>query len=374
MGKKTEFLYLSEADLIKAGVLDSKRCVDVLDEMFRLLGEGDYVLGGPRHNEHGIKISFPKEPLFPNMPADGPDRRFMAMVGYLGGRFHVAGEKWYGSNIINPSRGLPRSILMVMLNDADTCEPIALMSGNLISAVRTGSVPGVGVRYLARKNSEVCTIVGAGPVNRACFQGIMVDAIHIKKVVIYDVIKENADKFASWAKKEYDVECMIADSMEQAVKAGDIISVAASRLKPVIIKDEWFKEGSTALFTGASQVDESYWKSAKLFFDNTKMHAAYMEDARRGEGTVEQAYNGMMGGVIYQMIDDGKLPEINSFPSLGDVACKRVKGRTNDTERCALMTGGLPSEDVAWAYDLYLKAKEMGLGQVLTLWDEPHWS
>lgn len=374
MGKRTEFLYLSEPDLIKAGVLDSRRCVDVLDEMFQLLGQGDYILGGPRHNEHGIKISFPKEPPFPNMPADGPDRRFMAMVAYLGGGFHVAGEKWYGSNIANPARGLPRSVLMVMLNDVDTCEPIALMSGNLISAVRTGSVPGVGVRYLARKDSKVCSIIGAGPVNKACFQGIMVDAVNVDTVVIYDVVQENAEKFAAWAKEEYGVKGVIAASTEEAVCAGDIISVAASRLKPVIIRDEWLKKGSTALFTGASQVEEAYWSKAKVYFDNTKMHAAYMEEAHRSEVPADQVYNGMMAGVIYRMIEAGKLPGIETFPSLGDVACGKVKGRTDPDERCALMTGGIPTEDVAWAYDLYLKAKEMGLGQTLTLWDEPHWS
>lgn len=370
----SEFLYLSEDELIQAGVLDSKRCVDVLDEMFQLLGKGDYIMGGPRNNEHGIKISFPKEPQFPNMPADGPDRRFMAMVAYLGGRFHIAGEKWYGSNIINPSRNLPRSVLMVMLNDVDTCEPVALMSGNLISAVRTGSVPGVGVRYLARKDSKVCSIIGAGPVNRACFQGIMVDAVNVKTVVIYDVFPENAQKFADWAKEEYGVQGVIASSTEEAVRAGDIISVAASRLKPVIIKDEWLGKGSTILFTGASQTEESYWQSTKLYFDNTKMHAAYMEDAHRGDVSPDVAYQGMMGGVIYQMIEAGKLPPIEEFPSLGDVACGKIPGRTSDDERIALMTGGMPTEDVAWAYDLYVRAKEMGLGQKLKLWDQPHWS
>ena len=68
MGKRTEFLYLSEQDLLKAGVLDSARCVDVLDEMFQLMGQGDYIMGGPRANEHGIRMSFPKEPRFEGMP------------------------------------------------------------------------------------------------------------------------------------------------------------------------------------------------------------------------------------------------------------------------------------------------------------------
>ena len=105
-GKKVEFLYLDEENMIKAGVLDMKRCVEVIDEVFVLLGKGDYLMGGPGNNEHGQKIFFPKASPHPNMPLDGPDRRFMAMIAYLGGRFNVCGEKWYGSNIINPQRGL----------------------------------------------------------------------------------------------------------------------------------------------------------------------------------------------------------------------------------------------------------------------------
>lgn len=374
MGKRTEFLYLSEPDLLKAGVLDSKRCVDVLDEMFQLMGKGDYLMGGPKANEHGIRMSFPKEPQFEGMPADAPDRRFMAMVAYLGGRFHVAGEKWYGSNIINPSRGLPRSVLMVMLNDVDTCEPIALMSGNLISAVRTGSVPGVAVRYLARKDSKICCVIGAGPVNKACLQGIMVDATQVDTVTIYDVIRENAEKFARWAEAEYGVKTVIAASTEEAVSAADIISVAASRLKPVIIEDAWLKKGSTLILTGVATLDERYWNDAKIFFDNTKLHMANMEDAYRGDVAPEEAYKTMMNGGLYQMIEDGKLPPLEQFASLGDVACGNVVGRTGDDDRIAVVTGGMATEDVAWAYDLYLRAKEMGLGQNLLLWEEPHWS
>ena len=153
----------------------------------------------------------------------------MAMLAYLGGRFKVCGEKWYGSNIINPSRGLPRSVLMVMLNDPDTCEPIALCSGNLISAVRTGSVPGVGVRYLARKDAEVCSVIGAGPIQRACFQGIMVDAKNVKKLVIYDIKPEAAEAFGQWAKETYHVEPVIAASSDEAVSADSGVTRCQTR-------------------------------------------------------------------------------------------------------------------------------------------------
>ena len=92
-GKPVKFLYLSEPEMIEAGVLDMKQCVQVVDEVFHLLGEGNYLMGGPRENEHGLMIWFPDEKRFPNMPVNGPDRRFMAMIAYLGGRFDVCGEK-----------------------------------------------------------------------------------------------------------------------------------------------------------------------------------------------------------------------------------------------------------------------------------------
>jgi len=90
-------LFLSEPDMIKAGVLNAKQCVEVMDETFQLLGKGDYLMGGPVPESHGMMVWFPSESAFPNMPLAGPDRRYMAMPAYLGGRFHITGVKWYGS-------------------------------------------------------------------------------------------------------------------------------------------------------------------------------------------------------------------------------------------------------------------------------------
>lgn len=373
-GKKTEMLFLSEPDMLKAGVLDAGRCVDVLDEMFQLLYKGDYRMGGPNNNSHGIALRFPKESEFPNMPLDGPDRRYMAMVAYLGGRFNVCGEKWYGSNVANPARGLPRSVLMVMLNNPDTCEPIALMSANLLSAMRTGSVPGVGAKYLARKDSKVLAVIGAGPINRACTMGIHSQLKSLKKLAVYDVFPENAEKFANWAKTELDanLEVEICPSTEAALADADVISVAASRFKPVIIHDEWLKKGCTVLLTGASEIDKSFWRSAKVAMDNPRMHMDYMEEAH-ASGDLAKAYANQMGHMLYECVDDGSLPGLDTMPSLGGIALGKQKGRENDDERIVLLTGGMPIEDVAWGYELYSRAKELGLGQDLKIWDEPHW-
>ena len=370
MGKATTFLYLDEEDMIKAGVLDSARCIDVEEEIFGLLSQGDYVMGGDKHNSHGIALKFPKESPFPNMPLDGPDRRFMAMPAYVGGRFNVAGQKWYGSNIINPQRGLPRSILMVMLNDADTCEPIALMSGNLISSVRTGCVPGVATRYLARKGAEVCVCIGAGPVSKACFEAIVLEAKDLTKIVVYDLFKEKAQAFADEMAEKYNLEGYAADSLEEAVRMGDIISVAASSVKPVNMEDSWLKPGSLIMFTGRCNIDEDYFGSAKLIWDNARMHEVYYDEHLLLPE--DQRFINGIGVQIYRMMFEGKLPPITEHTSLGDVIQKTRPGRESDEERICFITGGMPVWDVGWAYELYLNAKKLGLGQTLKLWDDPY--
>ena len=96
-----QFLYLSEPDMLEAGVLDMKQCVRTMEDMFLLAGKGDYIMGGPKGNSHGIMLWYPENPAFEGMPKAGPDRRYMVMPAYLGGRFHVTGQKWYGSNVEN---------------------------------------------------------------------------------------------------------------------------------------------------------------------------------------------------------------------------------------------------------------------------------
>src|SRR5699024_12366817 len=112
------------------------------------LSSGDYIMGGRNNNSHGMMIDFPKEPVHPGMPKDGPDRRFMAMPAYLGGEYKVSGCKWYGSNIKNLSKNLPRSILMMTLNHVETGAPLTFQSANLLSAWRTRAIPAVGPKYL----------------------------------------------------------------------------------------------------------------------------------------------------------------------------------------------------------------------------------
>jgi len=365
-----DFIYLSEPDMIEAGVLDASRCIEVCEETFKLLDDGDYLMGGSNHNSHGITIAFPKESKFPNMPVAGPDRRFAAMPGYLGGRFDVCGNKWYGSNHDNVSKGLPRSILTLMLNDRDTGAPLALMSANLLSAARTGGVPGVGAKYLARKDAEVVSVIGCGPINKACFIATMTQLTSVKKIVCLDIFLDKAHAFAEWVEKEYGIRSVGVDNAEEGFSGVDVISIAASRLKPLHLKDEWIREGATILVSGPVNADESFWVDSRIVYDHTLLHEAYVEEAI-ASGDKQGYYNGVIGGPIYRLIDDGKLPQLEDSTSLGQIVNGSKPGRENERERIIFVACGMAVFDLGWGYEMYKSAQEKGIGKSLLLWEEP---
>jgi ornithine cyclodeaminase/alanine dehydrogenase-like protein (mu-crystallin family) len=370
MYPRIDFIYLSEPDMIAAGVLDAGRCVEVCEETFSLLGEGDYLMGGPNRNSHGMNIVFPKETRFPNMPVAGPDRRFAAMPGYLGGRFDVCGNKWYGSNHANTEKGLPRSILTMMLNDKDTGAPLALMSANLLSAARTGGVPGVAAKRLANKDSQVLSVVGCGPINKACFTSIMTQLPAVRKVVCFDLFLDKANAFAGWVQQEYGIEATGTDQAEEGFRGADVVTVAASRLKPLHFRDEWIKPGATILISGPFNTDESFLTSATIVYDHTPLQEAYVEDAI-ASGDKEAYYSSVIGGPFFRLIDAGKLPALRDSTGLGDVVNGRKPGRRSPEERLIFVACGMAVFDIAWGFECYQNALKQGIGQSLMLWEKP---
>jgi ornithine cyclodeaminase len=371
MSARTEFVYLSEADLLQVGVTDTGRCVDVCEDVFRLLASGDYLMGGANHNSHGLGLVFPKESPFPNMPLAGPDRRFVAMPAYLGGRFDVCGNKWYGSNATNAAKGLPRSVLTLVLNDKETGEPLSFMSANLISSARTGAVPAVASRYLARPDAEVAVVIGCGPINQSCYRSIVSQMPQLKRVVCYDLFTDKAQQFADWSLEQLGIPGEAATSLPDALAEGDVVTVAASRLKPLHVEDAWFKTGATVLLSGPLKAEDAFWTNSTIVYDNIGLHEAYVEEAV-ASADKQGYYDGVIGGPLYSLIDRGALPSLRESVDLGAVIAGTRPGRTDASARTLFVACGMAVFDVAWGYDLYQRALEQGVGQRLVLWDEPH--
>jgi ornithine cyclodeaminase len=370
MNAKIEFLYLSEPDTVAAGVNDAPRCVEVAEEVFRLLTQGDYLMGGPNHNSHGIGIIFPKETRFPNMPVAGPDRRFFAMPAYLGGRFDCCGQKWYGSNQANAKKGLPRSILTVMLNDKDTGAPLCLMSANLLSAARTGAVPGVAVRYLAPRAAETLAVLGCGPINKACMVHTLTQAKGVRKVVCYDLFLEKAQALADWVATTCGLEAAASPDLQETLGEADLVTIAASRLKPLELKDAWLKPGALVMLSGPAFGDRDFWTRNRIILDHIELHEAYVEEAV-ASGDKEGYYRSVIGGPIYRLIDEGVLPGLRDFTSIGQVILGEKEGRRSEQEKTIFIACGMAVFDVGWAYEVYRTAQRNHIGQNLLLWNEP---
>lgn len=367
---RTQFLFLSEEDLLKAGVLDAPECVETCERVFGLLSDGDYLMGGLNHNEHGLSIVFPKETPFPKMPVAGPERRFIAMPAYLGGEFGICGEKWYGSNVGNPKeRGLPRSVLMITLNDPETCEPICYMSGNLISSMRTGSIPGVFLKYFGNSGKTV-GMIGAGPVSKATILAIHAVMPGVEKVICKSAHLEHAKEFAEWVTKETGTAAEATESMEECIRGADIVSIAASPREPLFIRNEWIKEGADVLLTSPIEADDDFWLRNHLCFDNTKMHMAYYDEAL-GAGGIQKANNGW--GKMYSLMEEGRLAPLSGQISLGEVVRGKAKGRQESRTKEIFVTSGQVLFDLAWGCRLYERAQKEGIGTMLKIWDDPYW-
>lgn len=372
MDSKIDFLYLSEPDMIKAGVKDMKSCVDVMEDLLVTLYKGDYVMGGANHNSHGCMIMFPDDPQFPGMPKNADDRRFMAMPAYLGGSYQLAGMKWYGSNVDNKKAGLPRSILMMMLNDKDTGAPLALMSANLVSAYRTGGIPGVGAKYLARKDSKVVSIIGPGVMGKTSLAAFVSVCPNLDTVKIKGRSQRSLDAFTKFIREELpqikNIE--ICDSVEAAVKDSDIISFTTTVRDDVssfpYISGDWIKKGALISMPSAARFDDDFLASCKLVVDNSKLYEAWEEEYPYP--TYPQVQ--IIGTKFTDLKHDGKI-EAEDIIDITDIIEKRHPGRTSDDEIIVYSVGGMPVEDIAWGGTVYRNAVKLGIGIKLPLWDKP---
>ncbi len=371
---KIDFIYLSEPDMVKAGVTDMPACVDTMEEMFKLLCVDDYRMAGENNNSHGSMILFPENSPHPNMPKPTADRRLMAMPAYLGGDFGTSGVKWYGSNIANREIGLPRSILMFILTDTVTSAPLALMSANLLSAYRTGAIPGVGARHLARKDSRVAGILGPGVMGKTSLSAFITACPEIDTVKVKGRGQKNIDLFIAWAKESYPQLTNVyqVDSAEEVVRDSDVVAYCSSgetgdASKYPIIKREWISPGTFFAMPALGNIDEGVeGPEVRKVLDFTGLYEAWVSEVP----SPTHDHIPIIGMKFMDMLADGRLKK-DDIEDLSKIAAGETPGRINDEEIIMLSVGGMPVEDVAWGTKIYRNAIEQGIGVSLNLWDEP---
>jgi ornithine cyclodeaminase/alanine dehydrogenase-like protein (mu-crystallin family) len=132
----------------------------------------------------------------------------------------------------NASRGLPTIHALVAWFDADTGRPLALIDGEMLTAMRTGAASGVATRLLSRTDASTVAIIGAGGQAEWQLRAVLA-ARPIDRVLVYARDPSARESFASRMADATGIEVVAVATAEEAVRAADVICCATTSSEPV---------------------------------------------------------------------------------------------------------------------------------------------
>jgi alanine dehydrogenase len=150
-----------------------------------------------------------------------PDAFIHAMPAYLGDR-DVAALKWVSGYPENPRRGLPYISGLIVVNEAETGLPRAIMDAGEITAARTAAASGVCIRALAPDGWSEAAILGFGEQGR--YHARVVAALNPQaRINVYDPrLTPDAEPPAAGVHVHADARSAVRDA-QVVVTAGPII-------------------------------------------------------------------------------------------------------------------------------------------------------
>jgi thiomorpholine-carboxylate dehydrogenase len=142
----------------------------------------------------------------------------------------------------NHERGLPTVMATILLFRPDTGEPLALIDGRAITAMRTAAVSAAITKRLAPPGSRVLALLGSG-VEAAAHLAALRHVIPFDDVRVWSRNVEHAEKFAA----EHGATAMAA---EAAVRGADVVVTATAAREPILF-GAWLEPGAHVNAIGA---------------------------------------------------------------------------------------------------------------------------
>ena len=222
-------IFLGKEEVEK--LVDPNEIMDQIEEAYRIFGADAYYMPPRPVIEHENKTLI-------YMPCFTED---------------IIGTKMLTIFPENAKLGLPSLDGLVILNDRTTGAPLAIMDGQAVTAWRTGAVGGVGIRHLSRKDARTVGIVGAGA--QGFHQAVYACAArNIETVYIWNHSNRDLTDFMARLKKtiaDPAVEVVQCKTVEELVKASDIICTATPSEEPVLPNDRELLEGKCIIAIGS---------------------------------------------------------------------------------------------------------------------------
>jgi ornithine cyclodeaminase len=153
----------------------------------------------------------------------------------------------------NAARGLPTIHAVVAWLDAATGEPLAILDGPTVTAIRTGAASGVSTRLLAREDAHVLAVFGVGAQASWQVRAVMA-AREIDELRVFAPTVSRRDGFAASMAAELgaSVSVVAAESAEEAVRGADVICCATTSFEPIFSAD-WVGPGTHVSAVGSFQ-------------------------------------------------------------------------------------------------------------------------
>lgn len=275
---------------------------------------------------------------------------FRVMPAYLE-ELGAAGVKIVNVHPRNPHEyGMPSVMATILLMNPETGAPMAIMDGTWITNIRTGAGSAVATEYLARKDSRILAMIGAGAQARTQLLAIA-EVLDIEEVRVNDIIPQAMRRYADEMGKKLGIDVEPVETAEEAVKGADVVVTVTPVRKPIVMND-WISEGTHINAIGADapgkqELDPEILKRAKIVVDD-----------------LDQALH---GGEINVPVSRGIIRREDVHADLGEVVIGKKPGRVSADEITVFDSTGLAVQDIAIDWKVYLKAKELGRGTEVEL-------
>jgi ornithine cyclodeaminase len=303
-------LVLDEAET--RGALPFAALIDALAAMFRSGAEAP-----PRHH-HPMAVPGEADATLLLMPAWAPGR-------YIGLKMLTLFPD-------NARRGLPTINGSYLLSSGATGELLAIINGGELTARRTAAASALASRYLSRRESSTLLVVGTGRLSANLIEAHAI-VRPISRVMVWGRDPEKAEPIVQRA-RSLGLEAEVADNLERAAAAADIIS-CATLSETALIQGAWLKPGTHLDLIGA------YKTTMRESDDEAVRRATIFVDTRAG--ALAEA------GDIVQPIRAGIISAEDIAADLADLCGGSHKGRQGENEITLFKSVGASLEDLAGA-------------------------
>lgn len=267
----------------------------------------------------------------------------------------LLGEGCFGLKVLalypgNGAQGLPSHGGMVLLFDAATGAPTALLESHSLTALRTAAASAVATRALARPGSAVLALLGTG--HQALWHArALCQVMPLRRLQLWNHRRAGAWKLAARLGALAGVEVVVVDSAREAVQGADVVCTVTAAREP-ILQGAWLERGQHVNLVGASvasarEADDAVVARSRYFVD-----AVASAQAQAGEwlhalqsGAVEPAHlQGEIGAVLLgELAGRRSADEITVYKSLGHTA--QDLATANALVRLARASGRHPEMD-----------------------------